>query len=98
MNVDSPARPRHRSLSLFLCLGIFTSIILAYYVNVSTSTDTMGGFSRFLNKITKSDDGSAQAQVGQQGGPPAAYHVQQPQQAQMAQHGSGKRVVGYFVS
>ncbi|KAJ9103332.1 hypothetical protein QFC20_004809 [Naganishia adeliensis] len=58
----------------------------------------MGGFSRFLNKITKSDDGSAQAQVGQQGGPPAAYHVQQPQQAQMAQHGSGKRVVGYFTN
>ena len=97
MDVGSPARPQRRLLSLVLCLGIFTSIFLAYYVNVSTTIDTMGGFSRFLNKITKSDEAPAQA-PGQHHAPPVAYHAQQPQQPQMAQHGSGKRVVGYFVS
>lgn len=89
------AHPRHRSPSLILCLGLLTSIVLAYYANTIPSIDTMGGLSRLLNKITKSEGVPAQAQMLQQSTPPAAYHAQQPQ---MAQQSSGKRMVGYFVS
>jgi hypothetical protein len=95
MDLDRAPRLRHRSLAHVFLLGILASIVTAYYVNFVSSIDTMGGFSRFLNKITKSDDVPAHAQAVQQNAPPAAYHVQQPQ---MAQHSNGKRVVGYFVS
>ncbi|KAJ9116386.1 hypothetical protein QFC22_004827 [Naganishia vaughanmartiniae] len=51
----------------------------------------MGGLSRFLNKITSSNDPSPPAPAVQQ----QQQHFAQPAYFQQ-QHGNGKRVVGYF--
>ncbi|KAJ9099282.1 hypothetical protein QFC21_004163 [Naganishia friedmannii] len=62
----------------------------------------MGGFSRFVNKITSSNDaprpsqGAQQQQQQQQHFVQPTYAQQQQQVPQQQQHGNGKRVVGYF--
>lgn len=95
------------SKPIILGLCLFVTVLSAYCVNTYTSTANMGGFSRFLNKITSSNDVPPSSQVVQQQHhqSQSAYpqqqqpaYAQQQQVPQQQQHGNGKRVVGYFVS